>query len=288
MARGRCEIICRTIGITRLEQLVQIFDMFVSSVYRYSLGVWGPTAKHLKRIDNVFVDFIRRQYGLPSRTSANDILVNFGRRCAVCDARFLAAVQLARGLISGDTVWGTVLSTVINCNDISWLHAVKDHLIKMSILNVVIGTPAEFLSDRKKWGREFTRFCFKSHLNTVNGRSSDYFRVGRPFGIYPVIFNCPPKRVRGLFAFLLWCWRWTYNARGYPDYCSECDSLVNSYHLMFQCRRTEALCSDFRRRTGRIFTLEAVQSNGDDEAILSVVDGLVSFVLNINGGRVRN
>jgi hypothetical protein len=155
----------------------------------------------------------------------------------------------------------------------------------MRILDIVTGTPVEFLSERKKWGREFTRFCFKSHLNAVNGRSSDYFRVGRPFGIYPVIFNSNPKRVRCLLTFLLSCWRWSYDAKNFPAYCTECDSLVNSYHLMFQCNRTAALRAEFYRRTGRLFSLESIQTQGDDESILEVMEGLVSIVTSSSGAR---
>ncbi len=278
MARGRCEIICKTIGIKRLEQIVQIYDMFVSSVFRYSLGAWGPTAGQLRKIDDIFIDFIRRMYRLPPRTSRNDILAHFGRRCSMCDALFLASVQVARGFVNPGSVWGDVLSTVWNRGDIPWVKSVKRHLTRLDLLEAVVSSPAVFLGDRKALAVDFTRFCFDNHLNITNGRSSDYFRVNRPFGIYPVIFNSPSNRARPLLTLLLSCWRWAYDARSYPDYCDNCDSLINSFHLLFQCRRTQHLRDAFEHCTGRHFTLSTLQSAGTEDAMLRVAEGIIAMV----------
>jgi hypothetical protein len=280
MARGRSEIICKTLGIQKVEQMVQVFDMFVSSVARYSLGAWGPTAGNLRRIDDVFVDFIKRQYHLPPRTSRSDILMNFGRRCSSCDSKFLAAVQVARGLVNSDSVWGNVLHSVWNRGDIPWVRAVKTHLKQMGLLADLLNSLTNFLGERKEIGLAFTRFCFERHLNITNGRSSDYFRVNRPFGIFPVVFNSPVFKVRSLLTLLLSCWRWAYDARNYPQYCQQCDSLVNSHHLLFHCVKTQHLRERFLARTGTCFSFESLQSTEYEDDILDLCNDLVKTVTN--------
>ncbi len=279
MARGRCEIICKTLGIQKIEQIIQIYDMFVSSVYRYSIGAWGPTAGHLQRIDNIFLDFMRRQFRLPPRTSRNDLLAHFGRRCASCDAKFLAAVQLARGVINGGSIWNEVVKSVIPRGDIPWFRAVRKHLVDMSILDVVLSQPESFLSERKKWAVEFSRFCFHKHLNVLNGRSSDYFRIERPFGIYPVIYANCVYRTRCLLALLLSSWRWAYDLRDFPDYCVRCDSLVNSNHIMFNCYLTQQCRDRYLAQTGQHFTREALRSDNCDEAIPEACENIIRILL---------
>jgi hypothetical protein len=258
MARGRCEIICRSIGLQRVEQIVQVFDMFVSSVYRYSLGAWGPTAGDLKRIDNIFADFVRRQFKLPPRTCRRGLLMHLGRRCAACDSMFLAATQVARGLTSPGSVWSDVLATVWSGGQVPWVKAVKSHLLRMGLLDDLVRNPAEFISRRKEIAVDFSRFCHSTHLQFVNGRSSDYFRISRPFGILPVVFDHPTWQVRDLLALCLSCWRWAFNVRDYPEYCEECDSLTDASHLLFRCVKTRGPRDQFHSDTGTVFNLEAL------------------------------
>jgi hypothetical protein len=58
MARGRCHIICSSLNLSSARSIEQIFDLFVLSIYRYSLGTWGVTAGSLHKIDNLFCDYI--------------------------------------------------------------------------------------------------------------------------------------------------------------------------------------------------------------------------------------
>jgi hypothetical protein len=148
----------------------------------------------------------------------------------------------------------------------------------MGLLADLVESPANFLGERKEIGLAFTWFCFERHLNITNGRSSDYFRVNRPFGIYPVVFNSPAVKVRSLLTLLLSCWRWAYEARGYPQYCEQCDSLVNSHHLLFHCVKTQTLRDRFLAATGTCFRLESLQSTEHEEEILSLCNGVVKVV----------
>jgi hypothetical protein len=106
MARGSCQIICTSIGVNKPKALCQIFDMFVASIYRYLLGAWGMTASNLHKLDNIFCEFVRRHYKLPTSTCRRGILMQFAWRCAHCDALYLASVHIARGLTSPNSIWG--------------------------------------------------------------------------------------------------------------------------------------------------------------------------------------
>ncbi len=282
MARGRCQIICSTLGIDKPKAMCQIFDMFVSAIYRYSLGAWGVTATSLHKLDNIFCDFIRRQYRLPASSCRRGILMQFARRCAACDAKFLAAVQMARGLVSPSTIWGQVLATIID-SQIPWPRAVRSHLRDLGIEDEVLGTPGTFLSNRRERGNDFTRWCHANHLCFANGTSADYFRVNRPFGIYPVMFDKPSPSTRYLLAFLLSCWRWAFNMKRVPEYCLDCDCVINSWHLLFACRRTEACRAEYLRKTGVPFVLK---NHGKEDAAddkLKVVRAVYRHATEMNG-----
>ncbi len=139
MARGRCQVICSTLGFAKPGPMIQTYDTFVSSVYRYSLGVWGILAGDLTRIDNLFCDFIRRQYRIPASTCRRSILMQFARRCAACDAKYLAAVQLARGLCNPGSVWAQILATTWS-NGQNWLASVRSHLQLLNLERIVLET----------------------------------------------------------------------------------------------------------------------------------------------------
>jgi hypothetical protein len=59
----------------------------------------------LSVLDDLFVDFIRWLYGMPKTTSKLNILSCFRRRCALCDALYLAAIQLAGASTSKNVIW---------------------------------------------------------------------------------------------------------------------------------------------------------------------------------------
>jgi hypothetical protein len=58
-ALGRCKVTCSSLVLTSTETMIQIYDMFASSIFWYSLGAWGPTAGDLSALDKVFADFIK-------------------------------------------------------------------------------------------------------------------------------------------------------------------------------------------------------------------------------------
>ncbi len=278
MAKGRCHIICATLGVNRSKPMTQVFDMFLSSIYRYSLGVWGITAGDLSRIDNLFCDFVRKQYSLPQSTCRKGILMQFARRCASCDAYYLATVQLTRALTSPTSVWGRVLATAWTDNAISWVRNLRTRLRLMGIEDEVIRSPGSFLSNRRDWGITFSKWCHERHLRIANGSSADLFRVERPFGMYPFLFDLPVARVRTALTFLLSCWKWSFGFRNVSEYCSECDCLINSSHLLFRCIHTQAIRDDFQRATGEEFSLDNFSEVTLNNEIVSACDQILCVV----------
>jgi hypothetical protein len=277
MACGRSQVICNTLRFDKPGPILQVFDMFVSSIYRYSLGTWGVLAGNLHQIDNLFCNFIRRHYKLPATTCRRSILMQFGRRCAVCDARYLAAVQLARGLSDPDSTWGNVLRTVW-ASQRPWLREVLGHLQRVGLKDDVIARPAAFLGERKEHGRTFSEWCHFNHLTTTNGRSSDFFRVDRPYGIYPALFDVRSCQSRVLLVFVLSCWRWAFNLRHIPSYCSECDCVVCSEHLLFRCVRTQTARDNFLRRTGKEFEMQRFRESTVSYQIVNLCEEIISIL----------
>jgi hypothetical protein len=184
VALGRCKMICASLQITKLSTLIQIYDMFVSSIFRYSAGAWGPLATNLDCIDDMFISFMQSQYKLPISTSKQGILMQFGRRCASCDAFYLGAVHMARGLVNPDSVWGRTLSQV---GQNKWKEVITGRLNEMGMLQEVSETPALFLEERKKKAVEFSQWCHYSRLGFANGTSADLMRIGRPYGVLPAV-----------------------------------------------------------------------------------------------------
>jgi hypothetical protein len=278
MARGRCHIICSSLNLTSARSVVQIFDTFVSSIYRYSLGTWGVTAGSLFKIDNLFCDYVRRQFRLPPKSCRRGILMQFGRRCAHCDARFLAIVQLARGLTNPNSVWGKVIKTVWSRTPTPWVKEVRGHMRAMGIDSEVFRDPAGFLSDRKEWGLKFARWCHNQHFVFANGRSSDRFRLDHPYGMFPAVYDLPADKSRVLLTFVLSCWRWAFELRDIPDYCVTCDSMMNSWHVMFQCSLTSSARESFRDRTGKIFEYEAFRDCTLNYEVVRALNDIVGLL----------
>ncbi len=277
MARGRSHIICSSLGLNRARPMIQIFDMFVSAIYRYSLGVWGLSGD-LRRVDNLFCDFVKRQYRLPQSTCRKGILMQFARRCANCDAHYLAAVHLARGLTSPNSVWGRVVSASWQLDSITWVRNLKSRLALMGIEDELIRDPASFLGRRREWGLRFSEWCHTNHLVFVNGTSADYFRYERRFGMYPLIFDLNVGRVRSVLTLLLSCWRWASDLRNVPEYCIECDCLINAPHLLFRCIHTERFRSQFQRQTGVVFQLSNFSNSELNEEIARTCDEILRSI----------
>jgi hypothetical protein len=97
LALGRCKVMVNTIGRHNTKHIIDIFDSLVASIYRFGLGAWGPTAGKLTVLDDLFTNFICWLFSLPRTTCKVNLLTCFGRRCAKCDALFLATIQIAGG-----------------------------------------------------------------------------------------------------------------------------------------------------------------------------------------------
>ncbi len=237
--------------------------MFVASVFRYSAGAWGPTAGKLDGIDKIFCDFIKSRYGLPVTTSHSGILMQFGRRCASCDAFYLAAVHVARGRLEPSSTWGKVLHSALGRPQNKWINAVSVRLIEMSMWDEVMNTPSQFLENRKTIAVNFAQWCHHNHLRFSNESSADMMRMTRPYGILPVVCDIPSIHARKILVLLLSVWRWGLDgADDYPEYCVECDCLNSSHHLIFRCIKMNGIRHAFKRETGRDFDEEATYGNG--------------------------
>ncbi len=258
-ALGRCKVICKSLGLARSELMVQIYDMFTSSVARYSLGAWGPLAGDLSFLDKIFVDFIKSRFNLPRCTSIEGTLMQFGRRCAECDAFFLASVQVARGLTNPSSVWGRILANTITDTRIRWIRMLTNRLTEMGMASEVLDHPATFLENRREYAVTFSQFCHHRHLIFTNGTSADFFRVDRPFGVYPFLSELPSYRTRPALLLILSCWRWVTDHLTYSENCPACCTPMNSPHLMFHCSLTNRVRVNFRRITGTDFSLESLQ-----------------------------
>ncbi len=258
-ALGRCKVICRSLGLTQPEVMVQIYDMFVSAIFRYSIGAWGPLAGDLSFLDKIFAEFVRVRFGLPHFSSINGILMQFGRRCASCDGFFLAAVQVARGLANPDTVWGRIISSLQADTRIRWVRTLMERLAEMGMTQEVFGAPHLFLERRKEYGMQFSQFCHRFHLAIPNGSTADFFRVNRPYGIFPYLSDLPSYRSKYVLVFVLSCWRWnSQNSASYPEFCPACGDYVDSKHLLFHCALTNRFRETYERAVGSQFAPESL------------------------------
>ena len=274
MALGRCKMICRSLNITSVKTKVEIFDMFVSSISRYSLGAWGPTGGNLEALDKIFCEFIRSTFKLPGTACARGILMQFGRRCASCDAYFLASIQIARGLIARESIWGKILSVALTDNRVKWTKKMRVFLSDTGFQSAVLNSPEVFLAERRLWGTRFAVACHEKHLRFSNGRSSDFFRANRPFGMYPVIFDSSTDVGRDVLAFVLSCWKWAFEGgRDLPAVCSDCDLPLNGPHLLFHCGRTQCLREEFERVTLKTFELDVLNDEASNYEVLRVFAG---------------
>jgi hypothetical protein len=278
-ALGRCKVICRSLGLTQVDTMVQIYDMFTSAIFRYSIGAWGPLAGDLSFLDSVFADFVRTRFALPRNSSVNGILMQFGRRCASCDAFFLAAIQVARGLSNPSTVWGHLLSLTALDSRIRWIRTVTDRLAEMGMTDEVFATPAQFLERRKEYGIQFAQYCHYHHLATPNGSSADFFRVNRPFGVLPFLTELPSHQSRYVLLFVLSCWRWSdAHTANFPEYCPLCGVYVDSEHLLFNCVMTSRFRGIYEQSTGTPFSPNSLLEDGSATATGILCEQVFGFV----------
>jgi hypothetical protein len=230
-------------------------------------------------MDKIFADFIRSRFKLTGSTGVNNILMQFGRRCAECDGLFLASVQVARGLAAPDTVWGNVLSSLLHDTRIRWIRNVTDRLVRIGLLAEVTQSPINFLEQRKEYGLVFAQWCHHNHLTLPASYSADFFRVGRPYGVMHVIYSEPAYRTRYVLMLIMSCWRWGLNnGDTYPEYCPRCNVLVDSEHLMFSCAWTEYIQTAFFALTGAHFKPQVLEDSEKSSAVVEARESICHFV----------
>ncbi len=262
-ALGRCKIIMRTVGTGNVKLALSFFESLVASVYRFGLGVWGPTVAKVSTLDKLFTDYIRWIFRFPRTTGSNTLLANFARRCSKCDSLFLAAVQLATSVGSPNVLWQATVADLLSGRLRStWFAVVLAELTKRGMRDEVLVHGAHFIANRKMYGVQFSQYCFLHHTNRPTGRSSDRFRRLRPFGIFPFLLSTSSHESRYIFSFLCSVWRFIDGraCENYPDYCSKCDCENSGYHVLFECQEFAVQRSLFSRRsTGRNFSFEVFE-----------------------------
>jgi hypothetical protein len=261
---GRCKIMCRTVGLHNLKYLINLFDSVVTSVFRFGLGVWGVQCAQVSKLDDLFVEFVRWVFRLPRTTGKNGILTNFARRCAKCDAIFLASVQVAQGTCTRNAIWQSVAAGLHSEQTRSqWYEIVKAEVGKRDLGVEVFERGSAFVSDRKTHAIHFAQYCFHTHSNVTVGNSADLVRRKREFGIFPFLFCVAPFQSRYLLAFLLHCWKYLDGGKCaiYPKICEDCDRENSSYHVLFECFLFEQLRGNFQHVTGFEFSFELLKTS---------------------------
>jgi hypothetical protein len=255
-ALGRCKIMVSTIGRHNIKAALELFDSVVASVYRFGLGVWGVNVGHVRKLDDLFADFVRWLFRFPSTTGRDTLLANFARRCAKCDSLYLASVQMARASSSKNMFWRDTISDLESSVITSkWFTTVCAELQKRGMREEVLAHGPCFVGERKAKAVEFAQYCFHFHLNVPNGTSADQIRRMRPFGVFPFLLRQNPEKSRFLFAFLCSNWRYIERLRcsRYPSVCDTCDQENSSVHVLFQCPRFCLIRDAFYFSTGKGF-----------------------------------
>ncbi len=198
-----------TIGRHNTKHLIDLFDSLVLSIFRFGLGAWGPTAGKLTVLDDTFTNFICWLFTLPKTMCKVNILSCFGRRCTLCDALFLATIQIAGAPSSRNELWKGVVADLRSGQKKSrWFTVVTKAMTERGFFNRVAERGADVVSERRQVGISFAQYCFHHHLNCPTRTSADDFRAVKLFGVYPFLFRAPPEVTRFLFSFVLCNWRW--------------------------------------------------------------------------------
>ncbi len=263
-ALDRCKIMVSTVGRHRVKVALELFDSVVASVYRYGFGVWGIAVRQVNKLDDLFVEFVPWLFRLPSRTGRNVILASFARRCAKCDALFIAASQLATAAgATENAIWADAVRDLrVGQLRSAWFQVVSAELAKRGFREEVLERGAEFLGERKRRGVEFSQYCFHEHLNCPTGNSADQLRRLRTFGILPFLLYLSPEQTRYIFSFLTSAWRYIdgLSCLNYPEICVDCDQENSSAHVLFFCSHFCSIRSAFLRDTGVIFTIDVLST----------------------------
>lgn len=276
-------------GSFRIRVALELFDSIVALVYRFGLGVWGVSVRHVRKLDDLFADLVRWLFRFPRTTGWDVILSNFGRRCAKCDSIFLAAVQLARADGTRNIIWAdTVRDLTEDKFDSLWFEIVRSELDKRGFKEEVLNRGGAFLGDRKRRAVEFSQYCYHSHLNVPTGTSADQIKRRSPFRIFPFLFQLSPKKTRYIFSFLCSVWRFIDDCvcRKYPELCQQCDMENSSLHVLFVCPVFDDFCAEFLNSVGAAFSLDILAS--EDHDTQKAISSLGVWVFNRIADRCRS
>lgn len=263
LALGRCKVIVSSLGKPALKISINFFDTIVSPIFRYALGSWGPLAPQKAKLDNFYVDFIRFLLCLPRNTCKKGTFVQTGRRCIECDALYLGALQIARGLTSGGSIWGHICKyAIVHNQSHKWFRVVCHGARVRGFDEMLFERPSTFIGERRRIAVNYDQFCFHHHLNRLTGRSADYFRINRPSGAYPFTNLLSSSQVGVILKFVLSTWKWSAEFHGmtFPTNCLQCGVPLNSPHVLFECTYSEHFRSCFRRQTAVQFDIEILKT----------------------------
>jgi hypothetical protein len=216
------------------------------------------------KLDDLFVGFIRWLFRLPSTVGKMGILATFARRCAKCDAIFLASVQIAQGPTSGNPTWKAIVGDLqAGQLQSQWYEIVRAEVQKRDLRVEVFERGSVFVAERKTYAIQYAQYCFHFHSNVTVGNSADLIRRKREFGIFPFLFFTPPFQSRFMLSFILHCWRFLDGCvcASYPRICETCDRENSSYHVLFECFLFEQLRENFKYVSGFDFTFEILKND---------------------------
>jgi hypothetical protein len=256
LALGRLKVITLTVGRGHVKLLVNLFDSIVSSVFRYGLGVWGFQAGVMRGFDDLFTSYVVWLFRLPPSACKTAILSAFARRCAQCDALFLASVQLASADSTSNPLWRDLCEELREGRRKSkWYSILMTGLRTRGLADHVTRWGTDYVANRKQIAVRFSQYCFHNHLNNFRGTSGDDFRASKPFGIYPFLFMNNACDSRYLFSFILSCWRWLDGGvcSIYPRECSFCLCRNTSWHVLFDCPLFQDVREPFESAAGQHF-----------------------------------
>lgn len=185
------------VGYPNIKISINFFDSVVSSIYRYSLGSWGVHCTEIGKFNSIYVSYILRALRLPRNTSRKGILIQTGRRCAHCDALYLGALQMAKGLANKISIWGYAVRSALDddrAND--WVRTVHQGLIDRVLDEWMLVRTEEFIAQTRTIGVYFDQYCFHNHLNLLTYNSADSFRINRQPGVYPLTLFLKSFQVR--------------------------------------------------------------------------------------------
>ena len=136
-------------------------------------------AGKLRCLKNLFVEFVTWLFLLPLISCKDSILAFFGRCCALCDALFLASVQLPKARVTGNTHWKNIFEELVEGKRKSkWFDKVKTAL-QICDLSDKSMKGGSYMGKGKLYSVQLAQYCYHNHLNGEQRTSADGFPFQR-------------------------------------------------------------------------------------------------------------